>query len=178
LISGFVIPFSVERLDRASFVRARAWRIVPTYAAGFLFTIAALLVAGLYYGNPFPYTAFEVADHLVPGLRLLLGSRFIDYVVWTLEIEVIFYLICAAIAPWLRDGSLLTFAVAVIALLCSFVRPDFHPEYLLALVFMLVGTVINFRARDRIDTVTAIMAGTFLLAASIAAMGLRARSSR
>src|SRR5437016_5851331 len=41
LISGFVIPLSLDRLGTFSFLRARCWRIGPTYAVGFLFTVGA-----------------------------------------------------------------------------------------------------------------------------------------
>lgn len=111
LISGFVIPLSLDRLGTFSFLRARCWRIGPTYAVGFLFTVAALALASRVYGKPFPYSPTEVLLHIVPGPRLLFASRWIDYVIWTLEIEVCFYLLCAIIAPWLRAGSMLVFAI-------------------------------------------------------------------
>src|SRR2546430_684721 len=95
LISGFVIPLSLDRLGTFSFLRARCWRIGPTYAAGFLFTVAALALASRAYGKPFPYSPTEVLLHVVPGPRLLFDSRWIDYVIWTLAVEVCFYLVCA-----------------------------------------------------------------------------------
>src|SRR5437016_14681190 len=86
LISGFVIPLSLDRLGTFSFLRARCWRIGPTYAAGFLFTVAALALASRAYGKPFPYSPTEVLLHVVPGPRLLFDSRWIHYVIWTLEV--------------------------------------------------------------------------------------------
>jgi peptidoglycan/LPS O-acetylase OafA/YrhL len=102
LISGFVIPISIERYSVPAFCVGRLCRIVPTYVVCFTVTLLAIALAGAHYGRPFPFSAGEAAIHYVPGARLLAGTRFIDPVIWTLEIEVVFYVICAAAAPLLR----------------------------------------------------------------------------
>jgi len=153
LISGFVIPLSLNRLGTFSFLRARCWRIGPTYAVGFLFTVAALALASRVYGKPFPYSPTELLLHIVPGPRLLFGSRWVDYVIWTLEIEVCFYLLCAIIAPWLRAGSMLVFAIPLALSAASlFLLTGIYATYAQALAFMLIGTAFNFHLRKHLDT--------------------------
>jgi Acyltransferase family len=153
LISGFVIPLSLNRLGTFSFLRARCWRIGPTYAVGFLFTVAALALASRVYGKPFPYSPTELLLHIVPGPRLLFGSRWVDYAIWTLEIEVCFYLLCAIIAPWLRAGSMLVFAIPLALSAASlFLLTGIYATYAQALAFMLIGTAFNFHLRKHLDT--------------------------
>jgi peptidoglycan/LPS O-acetylase OafA/YrhL len=76
LISGFVIPLSLNQATTPSFLRARAWRIIPTYVAGFSFTLLALAAASHVYGKPFPYAIDDVAAHLIPGVRAVLRTLY------------------------------------------------------------------------------------------------------
>ncbi|MBR0913133.1 acyltransferase family protein [Bradyrhizobium japonicum] len=164
LISGFVIPMSLDRLGTLSFLRARCWRIGPTYAFGFMFTVAALALASRVYGKPFPYSPTEVLLHIVPGPRLIFGSPWIDYVVWTLEIEVCFYLLCAVLAPWLRAGSMLVFAVPLaLAAASLLLLTGIYAIYAQAIAFMFVGTAVNFHLRKH--------AGSLEIVGVIAAIG-------
>jgi peptidoglycan/LPS O-acetylase OafA/YrhL len=172
LISGFVIPLSLDRLGTFSFLRARCWRIGPTYAVGFLFTVAALALASWVYAKPFPYGPTEVLHHIVPGPRLLLGGRTIDYVIWTLEIEVCFYLICAIIAPWLRAGSMLVFAIPIALSAASlFLLTGIYATYARALAFMFIGTAFNFHLRKQVDTPALFGVVAALCVVSVGAMG-------
>jgi hypothetical protein len=63
LISGFVVTLSLDRTNTPSFIWARAWRIIPTYAAGFSCILAALMAASHVYRKPFPYSLHEVLVH-------------------------------------------------------------------------------------------------------------------
>ena len=119
LVSGFVIPISLKRYSVPGFLVGRVFRIWPTYIAGFTVTIAAIYLAGLHFGRPFPYAAKEIAIHYVPGLRDLLWSTNIDGVIWTLEIELKFYAVCAAAAFLIRRESVWLFSIPVgIAVAC------------------------------------------------------------
>ncbi|MCH4538655.1 acyltransferase family protein [Ochrobactrum sp. A-1] len=42
LVSGFVIPYSLEKASRLQFIVGRLFRIVPLYAAGFSVTLASV----------------------------------------------------------------------------------------------------------------------------------------
>lgn len=110
LISGFVIPFSLQNYSAKGFLVGRLLRIYPTYCVGFAISVATIALAGYYSDKPFPYTWREVLVH-IPGLRDMLWSRSIDGIIWTLEVEVRFYLLCALMAPWLRACYLRVFLV-------------------------------------------------------------------
>lgn len=163
LISGFVIPFAFERRSRREFVWARFFRIWPTYFAGFLITLSAVLLASHFSGAPLPFPAQAILPHMFVGLRALFQTQSIDGIVWTLEVEVAFYILALSAAPLLRHASWKAFFVpaiicfAVIALYevrtrlgadVSAVRyawkvASFTPY----LVFIFVGVALNFRYR-------------------------------
>jgi peptidoglycan/LPS O-acetylase OafA/YrhL len=164
LISGFVIPFSLQRYDWKAFAVGRFFRLYPTYAAGLTLCIVAIYLSGLYFGRDFPYSASEVAFHYLLGARDLAWSRNIDGIIWTLEIEVHFYLLCALAAAWLRRGSslLLILPLAILAGSLLLTRhmpgwgvhnaPAFHLGYVATfngqfLVYMFIGVAFNLHHR-------------------------------
>lgn len=96
LISGFVIPFSLDRLGPLQFLIQRFFRLYPTYAVGLAVTCA---VVGLYSAtHDVPYKIrFSTYLKNASLCRDWLKGHGIDGIVWTLEVELKFYLICAAI---------------------------------------------------------------------------------
>ena len=119
LISGFVIPMSLQKYDWRGFLVGRILRIYPTYFAGFGVTLIALWVAGSTFGKPFPFDIRSVVIHFLPGARDVLWSAHIDYVVWTLEVEVKFYVVCAIAWKWLRLGDRRVFAIPLALAACA-----------------------------------------------------------
>lgn len=111
LVSGFVIPMSLRRGTAASFLVGRLFRILPVYAVGFTITLSAIWITGTYFGLPWPLEVSEVAIHYLPGLRDLLWSRNIDGIIWTLDIEMKFYVVCAIGAAMFRRLSPLVFVL-------------------------------------------------------------------
>ena len=99
LVSGYVIPFSLRGRTRAGFLAARAVRLLPTYWIGFGVQVLVLLAVQHALGGRFPRTAGEVVLNLLPGPQLLAWSASLDGIIWTLNIEVAFYVLCAAGAP-------------------------------------------------------------------------------
>jgi len=174
LISGFVIPMSLQKYDWRGFVVGRVLRIYPTYFAGFAVTLLALWIAGRTFGKPFPYEVRSVIIHFLPGVRDLLWSVNIDYVVWTLEVEVKFYVVCAIAWKWLRLGDRRVFliplamagcAIGIEALLPGWLQADAY-VYQLAyrlgnhaamtsrfLGFMFIGVAMFYHYRQRLSTV-------------------------
>lgn len=115
LVSGFVIPFSLGRFNAAGFLAARLLRIYPTYAVCFSLTLLTFLVAGLIYQNPFPeFTESQIIAQYLVGVRLWMNEPLIDNILWTLEIEVHFYVLCALGAYGFKKRSLMVFAIPVI----------------------------------------------------------------
>jgi peptidoglycan/LPS O-acetylase OafA/YrhL len=117
LISGFVIPFSFRRQSRLGFLAGRALRLWPTYAAGLAVAVVALFVGAWALGEPFPYRWRHLLVNFALGTRDLTGVTSIDGIVWTLEIELKFYLLCALLAPWLAAGRARALYVAAPVLL-------------------------------------------------------------
>jgi peptidoglycan/LPS O-acetylase OafA/YrhL len=111
LISGFVIPMSLSRGNGPAFLVARFFRIMPTYVAGFIISLAAIYYNTVGQGSNWPIPFAHVAIHMVPGLRDVFGTTNIDGIIWTLEIEMKFYLVCALVAPLFRKGSAAVFLI-------------------------------------------------------------------
>lgn len=101
LISGFVIPFSLKKLGSLQFLIARFFRLWPLYAVGLSITLSCIWYASMHYGFPFNHTVTDIMKNILL-VRDLFWIPSIDGIVWTLEIEVKYYLICALIAPWIR----------------------------------------------------------------------------
>jgi len=113
LISGFVIPMSLERMRPSRFLVARAFRIYPTYIVGL--AIVALFV--IFAAGRFPWSGNEVMANGTL-LRDFSWSRYIAPVSWSLEVEIKFYVLCAVIV-WLSSLRSSRTLVAVCGLLCG-----------------------------------------------------------
>jgi peptidoglycan/LPS O-acetylase OafA/YrhL len=121
LISGMVIPLSLGRLDRSSFLIARLFRLVPTYACCLGLTILGAWAAHAWFGAPYQIPWRAALAH-VALIRDLLSCPPIDGVVWSLEIEAKYYLLCIVFAPLLRRADvrgILMWSVAVAVLVVS-----------------------------------------------------------
>jgi len=105
-ITGLIRPDAVGGLGRYPLV-GRFFRIVPLYMVGFTISLAAIGATTLYFVRSWPFSPSSVAIHYVPGLRDILWSRNIDGIVWTLEIEMKFYVICALFAVWYLRWAIL-----------------------------------------------------------------------
>ena len=179
LISGLVIPFSLDSHTRLTFLLARVLRIYPTYAAAVLLEVAVLLGNAHLWGLPFGLGTWTVVSNALL-IQDLVGQPSLDLVNWTLCIELRFYLVVAICAASIRRGSVATvFGIALLALAtCVAVAagafgpalPDqVLPAYTASteamfVVFMLIGVLFNFRLRGRISLAT--------LGLGIAALGV------
>lgn len=105
LISGFVIPYSVNKLDRVPFAIARTFRILPTYALSLVLTLLSMWMVHWYLGEPFQIPWVDALGHVLM-VRDLWFVPSIDGIVWTLEVETKFYLVCCLILPIIRAGDL------------------------------------------------------------------------
>jgi len=182
LISGFVLPFAFDKTDWRGFAVGRAARIYPTYAAGLTCTVLAIWACSAYFGGGFPFDAWRMLVHFFPGIQDLALSRGIDGIIWTLNIEIKFYLICLVAIPLFRRGSLKVFmiplALSGLALLVmgpvaaiggnTAARASMTWLALFFIDFMFVGVVFHFWIRHRL----ALWAGLALIGALLAAMHL------
>ncbi len=167
LISGLVIPISLETQGRPSFACARLLRIYPTYIAALLFEMAVLAGASVAWQRPFGWTASAI---LANALLIydVVGVPSIDLVNWTLSVELKFYLLAMLLLPWIRRGSvaaLLATALAILAgnaaLAAGLVGDIAAPlstlsytfsSHSVCLTFMLIGVAFNFHLRGLLST--------------------------
>lgn len=191
LISGFVIPFSLKKTTWKGFVINRFFRIFPTYFVGFSITVLAIWFCGIYFNRPFMLHTQEILVHYMPGLHDLLRSKNIDGVIWTLEIEIKFYIICAAAIHLFRSASLKVFFIPVFLGLSSLylnakveelthvggILFNISSVYVFSspyIIFMFIGTVFNYSFRKIInpEQMIYLMALFFLLFCLVTYLGI------
>ena len=100
LISGLVIPISLERRTVGAFLLARVFRLLPVAISG---QVLGLLAAHLLAGRP--GVGWPPAGTLVANLLLVFdwfGMPDLNTVTWSLCVEVKFYLLAALAAPAIR----------------------------------------------------------------------------
>jgi peptidoglycan/LPS O-acetylase OafA/YrhL len=182
LISGFVIPFSLQKNSRAGFLLARAFRIYPTYLACLAIGIASIYLSSRYWQLPF---ALDWQRLLLNGALLhnLFGYASMDAVNWTLAVEIKFYLLAALCWRALlacRPLALAAIAAAVIGLdlllpaVLAWSPAVYGPLTGIAtdlnyVLFMLIGTLFYQHLRGLLSTWQLVagallLAGAFLLA--------------
>ena len=175
LISGLVVPISLEKHAAPSFLAARALRIYPTYVVALAIELFALLAASSVWKRPLPYDYWTILANALL-IQDLAGRPSVDLVNWTLTVEVRFYVVVALLAPWIRAGRLA--AVFIPAVACCTLAAMIsqgalglveNPSLLHAvsgalpfLCVILTGVPFNFHVRQKLCT-----AGLF---SSVAAM--------
>jgi peptidoglycan/LPS O-acetylase OafA/YrhL len=181
LISGFVIPFSFQRQRALPFLVARFFRLWPSYACGLSITLLSLWFTARWFHRPYTLPLRAAGAHLLM-LRDVFRQVSLDGIVWTLEIEAKFYLLCALLAAWLRRGRVEPLiAIGLGSLLLTlFTTPlsptlaTAHPRHFTFLAilqlhtamipFMLIGTVFHFHYRGQVSGREGVMLGGLLLA--------------
>lgn len=175
LISGFVIPFSLQKTNRAGFLVARVLRIYPTYLCCLALGLICVELSSRYW--QLPYT-IEWPRLLSNGLLLhnLVGYASLDTVNWTLAVELKFYLVAALYWPALRQRPLVALAgigTAILGLAWALPLLQGWPKYALLLItgiasdlnyllFMLIGTLFYQHLHGQLRWPT-LLAGALLL---------------
>ncbi len=162
LISGLVIPISIaslqgKQLAKTKFVIGRLFRIWPTYIVGLLITLGALEVAAGYMGYTTSYTAPQVLTQMSLFRDWFGISAPLDGVVWTLEVEIKFYLVVLLCWSMIGRGKLLPiFALGLATVAAANLYPGNHnpPSPLAAFAFpikyvffMMIGVLFNYNFR-------------------------------
>lgn len=158
LISGFVIPFSLKSSSNAGFALRRFLRIYPLYIIAFMLTVAVLYSSAKAHATIFPYTWKQILIHSVIGLRNFFFVPSIDGIIWTLEIEVKFYLLCLAFRRWLFDIRLFLLPLLLLfahTFLKVFATAYFNYHLILMechfLIYMLIGTAYYLVYQQKIS---------------------------
>jgi peptidoglycan/LPS O-acetylase OafA/YrhL len=182
LISGFVIPLSLEGTSTRAYFLKRFLRIFPTYWVALTIGIAAIFVSATFWSKP---VAHDSVDYFSNTFLLanLFGRFDILSVAWTLQIEMKFYLLAPFIFIALQRGMLwplLLCGFAVVCVcwnatsLCNNVDIACWDHYrfsvrmfwvdVMHMVFMLIGSVIYAQYRRLIPNWQAIAGVAFLFA--------------
>lgn len=109
LISGFVIPFSLERRTLRGFVVRRFFRLYPTLWLCIAITVLVVVLLSGRGGFPYSLTTLVTNALLV---NVYTGHPHVDPVYWTLAVEELFY-VCAALCA---SRGLLNRRVTIVAL--------------------------------------------------------------
>lgn len=152
LISGFVIPFSVEKTGRLQFIVARGFRIYPTYIVSLAVALSVVWASSRYWGKPFQWDLSTILQNMTL-VHTLTGAPSVDLVNWTLAIEIKFYILVFLLASVIRNAivwPLLAFSLAVF--LINKVTSTALGTELVFVAFMLVGVLFNYLMRGMIDT--------------------------
>ncbi len=175
LISGFVIPISLEQQTPAGFAVARLFRIYPTYLVAFAIELAVIATAAHHWGRPFtlPPKTIVVNALLISDI---ISAPSIDLVNWTLMVELKFYLVMAVLAVPVRRGSLI--AIFAVAATIMFVSTFSHEIFAIVpafgrllrifesnalyVLYMLIGVIFSYHVRGRIGT-SALIASVVVL---------------
>jgi len=147
LLSGYVISISFDHYSRMGFLFARTMRVLPTYAAGYLVSCAVIWALADPRGE---LSVHAVLAGMVPGLSHLVNVAVpADGIVWTLIIELVFYVVCLL---FYRRLASCWKTVALVAGLCVLVQTVLPPkasgaEYVILLSapflpVMLIGVVL------------------------------------
>ncbi len=168
LISGFVIPISLERQSAGGFLIARAFRIYPTYLVAFVIELAFIALSA---ANSHRTLALHPRAVIANALLItdVVNVPSIDLVNWTLMVELKFYLLMALVAAWVRRGNLAVIlgAGAVILIVSRFSHEIFtvvpklglllriFESNALYVLFMLIGVIFSYHVRRQIGTVPA-----------------------
>lgn len=92
LITGFTTYMSLEKDSSYRYMIRRIVRIYPTYIICFSITLLSIYFFSIYQNTTFPYSAKDIVCHMTL-FRNWLWSPYIDNGVWTLEMNMDFYII-------------------------------------------------------------------------------------
>ncbi|EHK5569433.1 acyltransferase [Salmonella enterica subsp. enterica] len=177
LISGFLIPISIEKYTVTTFLKKRFFRLYPTY---FIVCIINLFFVFLgfcifhYSGKDYHYGLDKILSIFSMGLSQYVKDTIsMDPVAWTLAIEVLFYLSTLFFFRIsflfrrkekisLSDVLLLSLILSVsvvwlshhidkVSVFLKVINVGFLIKAIYLTTFMLVGTTFSLYARGRID---------------------------
>lgn len=160
IISGFVVLMTIERKRTvASFAAARVARLMPCFLVALVLATCILAVA------PMPPLDTPTVRRFLANLTmgpLLLGERVIDLPYWTLNYELVFYILMALVLWWGRLRSIEWICLGWMAtnlLYGALVDPLAHNRLTIVLMtyycnFFTIGICLYIAHADRARTIT------------------------
>lgn len=181
LISGFVIPISLRHLSTGQFLVRRFFRIYPVYWFCLLISLAMYGVSAWYWSTPLSdrMSVSYVASNLLL-LHSAAGIPSLDFVCWSLAVEVKFYVVFALIVMigksarqvvWLSIG-LLTMCCVATYLTTHGAYPRSFIAYMLSdikfMSFMFLGCIFYYVLYDELDVRAALGYGALIFGLFVA----------
>lgn len=173
LISGFVIPFAVDKMGPTSFLIGRLLRIFPTYWAGSMVTLLMVWLSSQYWHQTMTFDPVRYVWNMLLVLAQT-GSLTIDLVNWTLAIELKFYVAILFLWPLIKRWpylAIIGISLALLGLISWFpsqwqafslgsevIRIDLTFTEMMYIPFLLIGTLFHLAHRGKITLIQLISA--------------------
>ncbi len=157
LISGFLIPLSLENKSPRRFIIERLFRIYPVYIAGFSLCILSSLLVSSYFSGNYNFSFSQILVHYFLVIREWIGSPKIDGISWTLEIELKFYLYILILTFFLRKYPVLMLIISLILLftLSAYLFTDKSTWYIgrqiSCIQYMFIGVAFSYYYKRNIS---------------------------
>jgi peptidoglycan/LPS O-acetylase OafA/YrhL len=177
LISGLVIPISLSNLSTGQFLLRRFFRIYPVYWLCLLLSIFLYGLCSWYWATPLSSRiSLPFLINNLPLLHSAAGIASLDFVSWSLAIEIKFYLVFALIALIGRSPHhVALMAIAFLALCCVaayFATQGLEPASFVArtisdtkyLSFMFLGCLFYYTLSNQLGVKAALGYGAAIYA--------------
>lgn len=150
LITGYLMPMMSDRYGRLEFIFNRFFRIFPT-----LFAVVAMLGVFLYFAQEI---TFDAKSYLasITLTYLWLGVVPIAGVLWTLVIEVLFYLIVFLVGPFTLRRLVFVQSVLLLIIFLGVAYRDNYNIWLAGyqsrfLLFITIGSAIYLAEKEKAE---------------------------
>lgn len=177
LISGLVIPISLRNITTGQFLTRRLFRIYPVYWFCLLISIALYVVCSWYWSTPLPdriSRPFLLGN--LPLVHSAAGLPSLDFVSWSLAVELKFYVVFALI-HWLGRSARQVIVLwigflALGALACAYATHGMRADSFFSLAvsdlkflsFMFLGCLFYYVLYREISVRTALVCGAAVYA--------------
>lgn len=164
LISGFVIAYSLDNKTFLKFWIARFFRLIPTYYFVIGINMLIVLIASKLQQKSFPYNQSEILINLTMGFPYLLkNAKVLDFVSWTLTIELFYYLFTSLTNIRFKISLKSVFIINVICLffieltrvfainLNQFIVSNYLIKNLVCIPYLLCGYILYLYYSKKID---------------------------
>lgn len=175
LISGFVIPISLRNISTGTFLVRRFFRIYPVYWFCLLISLSMYFICSWYWHTPLSdRTSLKYLLQTLPLLHSVTGMASLDFVCWSLAVEVKFYVIFALIFLAGRNAhKMLALSIGFLTLCCAaayLAQHDPNPESMLSLLtsdmkfitFMFLGCLFYYALYDELTVAAALGYGAII----------------
>ena len=175
LISGFVIPISLRNISTGAFLVRRFFRIYPVYWFCLLISLSMYFICSWYWHTPLSdRTSLKYLLETLPLLHSVTGIASLDFVCWSLAVEVKFYVIFALIFLAGRNAhKVLALSVGFLTLCCVaayLARHGSNPASMLSLltsdmkfmIFMFLGCLFYYVLYDELTVAAALGYGAII----------------